>query len=263
MSRVLVTGGASGLGAALAAAFVARGDEVLRTDLNADRRTLTPRPRRPLRRRLGRGARVGRASTGAASTCWSTTPASPAAAGIDVATHGRVAAGSPRSTCSAWSAGPRTFVPMFKQQRVRPRSSTSPRSPAWCTRPGMGSYNAVKAGGGRVQRDLRPRARGVRRALLGGVPVVLPDQPDRDRCRAATRRVGKVIAQPGRRAPPVTADDIAAAVLEGLDRGEELILPDDAARDGVRAEAERPGGVRPGDAQAGRAAQQRCDPTGR
>ncbi|MEO7350715.1 MAG: SDR family NAD(P)-dependent oxidoreductase, partial [Marmoricola sp.] len=32
--RVLVTGGASGLGAALAAAFLARGDEVLIGDLN-------------------------------------------------------------------------------------------------------------------------------------------------------------------------------------------------------------------------------------
>ena len=33
MSRVLITGAASGLGAALAEAFAARGDEVLRTDL--------------------------------------------------------------------------------------------------------------------------------------------------------------------------------------------------------------------------------------
>ena len=33
MSRVLITGAASGLGAALATAFEARGDEVLRTDL--------------------------------------------------------------------------------------------------------------------------------------------------------------------------------------------------------------------------------------
>ena len=29
---------------------------------------------------------------------------------------------------------------------------------------------------------------------------------------------------------PVSADDIAAAVLEGLDRGDEVILPDEAAR---------------------------------
>ena len=34
MSRVLVTGAASGLGAALSAAFEARGDQVLRTDVN-------------------------------------------------------------------------------------------------------------------------------------------------------------------------------------------------------------------------------------
>jgi hypothetical protein len=30
---------------------------------------------------------------------------------------------------------------------------------------------------------------------------------------------------------PLTADDIAAAVLEGVDRGDELIVPDQAARD--------------------------------
>ena len=29
---------------------------------------------------------------------------------------------------------------------------------------------------------------------------------------------------------PITADDIAAAVLEGLDRGDELIVPDEPAR---------------------------------
>src|SRR6478672_3326300 len=40
--RVLVTGGASGLGLALVRAFVARGDEVLATDLQADRPDALP-----------------------------------------------------------------------------------------------------------------------------------------------------------------------------------------------------------------------------
>jgi hypothetical protein len=31
-------------------------------------------------------------------------------------------------------------------------------------------------------------------------------------------------------ASPISADDIAAAVLEGVDRGDELILPDEPAR---------------------------------
>jgi len=42
--------------------------------------------------------------------------------------------------------------------------------------------------------------------------------------------LGKVIAGLVE-SSPFTADDIAAAVLEGLDRGDELIVPDQAARD--------------------------------
>ena len=42
--------------------------------------------------------------------------------------------------------------------------------------------------------------------------------------------LGKVIASLVE-SSPITADDIAAAVLEGLARGDELILPDRAARD--------------------------------
>ena len=56
-------------------------------------------------------------------------------------------------------------------------------------------------------------------------------------------------------AAPLGPEDIAAAVLEGMDRGDELILPDDGGAGGVRAQADRPGGVRPGDAQAGRPTQ--------
>ena len=47
---------------------------------------------------------------------------------------------------------------------------------------------------------------------------------------------------------PLAPDDIAAAVLAGIDAGEELIVPDEPARDAV-AQARRPGGVRRGDAQ--------------
>ena len=36
------------------------------------------------------------------------------------------------------------------------------------------------------------------------------------------------------RRSPLTADDIAAAVLAGIDRGDELIVPDQAARAGLR-----------------------------
>ena len=43
---------------------------------------------------------------------------------------------------------------------------------------------------------------------------------------------------------PFTADDVARAVLAGLDAGEELILPDPMARAAYRAEGRRPPGVR-------------------
>ena len=67
--------------------------------------------------------------------------------------------------------------------------------------------------------------------------------------------LGKVIASLVENSP-ITADDIAAAVLEGLDRGDELIVPDRAGAGRLRAQAERPRGVRPGDAGAGRPARQ-------
>ena len=78
---MLVTGGASGLGAALAAAFAARGDEVLVGDINEPTPAVEDEAR-PSRNRhflkldvrsdddWAAAARVGRRSTGAASTCW-------------------------------------------------------------------------------------------------------------------------------------------------------------------------------------------------
>ncbi len=47
--------------------------------------------------------------------------------------------------------------------------------------------------------------------------------------QGADERVGAVIGRLVEHAPH-SADDIAAAVLAGLDRGEELIIPDEAAR---------------------------------
>ena len=83
--------------------------------------------------------------------------------------------------------GTRTFVPMFKQQRsgqiVNIASLAGLVHPA-----GMGSYNAVKAGVVAFSETVRPRAGGVRRALLGGLPVVLPDEPDREHGGAGTTR---------------------------------------------------------------------------
>ena len=99
---------------------------------------------------------------GAASTSWSTTPASPAAAGST----------SPPSTSGSWITeinlfgvvrGTRTFVPMFKRQRSghdrQRRLARRARAPG---RDGVLQRRQGRRG--RAHRDHRPRARGVRRA---------------------------------------------------------------------------------------------------
>ena len=50
-----------------------------------------------------------------------------------------------------------------------------------------------------------------------------------DSLRGADEALGAVVTQLVERSP-LTADDIAAAVLAGIDAGDEIILPDPAAR---------------------------------
>ena len=114
---------------------------------------------------------------------------------------------------------------------------------------GMGSYNAVKAAVVAFTETTGHElaAYGVHAHVVcpSYFRTNLMDSP-----AAPTRRVGAVM----RRlvdGVAVRADDIAAAVLEGVERGDELIVPDDAARSAYAAEAGRPGGVRRADAQAG------------
>ena len=183
MSRVLVTGAARGLGAALARPSGRAATRCCATDLDAagstSRSTSPPTT-------TGPRPRARRASTGAGSTCWSTTPASPVAAG-STSPPSTSGSGSPRSTSSAWSAASATFVPMFKRQRsghiVNVASLAGLVHPA-----GMASLQRGEGRRRRAHRDDRPRARGVRRARERGVPVVLPHRPGRPRCRAPTRR---------------------------------------------------------------------------
>ena len=118
---------------------------------------------------------------------------------------------------------------MFKRQRSGTIVNTA--SLAGLVHPaGMASYNAVKAAVVALTETTGHElaAYGVHRAR--GVPVVLPDQPDDARCRASDEALGRVIASLVE-SSPITADDIAAAVLEGIDRGDELIVPDQPARE--------------------------------
>ena len=167
MSRVLVTGAASGLGAALARAYAERGDDVLATDLAIDG--------------LGRSSTQLRLDITsdddwAAARDW----VEEHWGGLDVLVNNAGVAGGGRIDVAAmeeWSwiteinlfgavRGTRTFVPGLQgaalrhdRQRGLAGRSRAPRRDGVVQR-GEGS-------GRGVHRDRRPRARGVRRALRG------------------------------------------------------------------------------------------------
>jgi NAD(P)-dependent dehydrogenase (short-subunit alcohol dehydrogenase family) len=123
--------------------------------------------------------------------------------------------------------GTRAFVPMLKAQgsgRIVNIASLA----GLVHPPGMGSYNAVKAAvvafSETMAHELAPYGVGcsavcpsyfrtnLMASLRGG---------DKDLATQMSRLVEK---------SPISADDIAAAVLDGVDRGAELILPDEPAR---------------------------------
>jgi NAD(P)-dependent dehydrogenase (short-subunit alcohol dehydrogenase family) len=123
--------------------------------------------------------------------------------------------------------GTRAFAPMLKEQGsglvVNVASLAGLVHP-----PGMGSYNAVKAAVVALSETL-----GHELAPYGvGCAVVCPSYfrtnlmdslqgADTD----VARKVGAMVAQ-----SPLSADQIAEAVLAGLDQGLELIVPDEPAR---------------------------------
>jgi NAD(P)-dependent dehydrogenase (short-subunit alcohol dehydrogenase family) len=224
--RVLVTGGASGLGAALVAAHRARGDDVLVADLNApvegDHVVLDVRSD----------------DDWAAAVAW----VEEHWGGLDVLVNNAGVAGGGRidvATMDEWQwiteinlfgvvRGTRAFVPTFKRQRsgriVNVASLAGLVHPA-----GMASYNAVKAGVVAFTETT-----GHELAEYGVTAHVVCPSYFRtglvDAMQGSDEAVGAVIGSLVANAP-LGPDDIARAVLEAVDRGEELILPDDAARD--------------------------------
>jgi NAD(P)-dependent dehydrogenase (short-subunit alcohol dehydrogenase family) len=225
VSRVLITGGAGGLGGALAAAWRERGDEVLVADI-AD----------------------GIESTGIRLDVRSDDDWAAALArveeqwgGLDVLVNNAGVAGGGRLDVAGleeWQwiteinlfgavRGTRTFVPMMKRQGsgliVNIASLAGLVHPA-----GMASYNAVKAGvvalSETTGHELAPW--GVRCACV--CPSYFRTGLI-DSMQGTDTAFGQVIGSLVARAP-LGPEDIAAAVLEGLDRGDELILPDPAAR---------------------------------
>ncbi len=231
--RVLVTGGASGLGAALAAAFAARGDRVVVADIQE------PSESPPGIEFLRLDVRSD--DDWAAARAW----VESTWGGLDVLVNNAGVAGGGRVDVAGmdeWEwiteinlfgvvRGTRTFVPLLKDQRsghlVNIASLAGLVHPA-----GMGSYNAVKAAVVAFTETMSHELAefGVR------CTVVCPSYFRTglvDSMQGADTAVGEVIGALVHRAP-LGPEEIAAAVLEGMDRGEEIVLPDEAARAAYR-----------------------------
>jgi NAD(P)-dependent dehydrogenase (short-subunit alcohol dehydrogenase family) len=219
--RVLVTGAASGLGAALSNAFEARGDRVLRTDLG--------------------GADLALDITSDADWQDAVAHVRDTWGGLDVLVNNAGVAGGGRldvATIDEWQwildvnllgavRGTRAFVPMLKEQRsghiVNVASLAGLVHPA-----GMASYNAVKAAVVALSETTGHELAeyGVR------CSVVCPSYFRTnlmESVRGADTALATVMSALVERSP-LTADDIAAEVLAGLDAGEEVIIPDEPAR---------------------------------
>ncbi len=239
MSRVLVTGGSSGLGEALVKAFVARGDQVLVGDLNEP---VPSEATTDATGSAGGGADfvhldVRSDDDWAAAYAW----VDEHWGGLDVLVNNAGVAGGGRIDVAGmdeWQwiteinlfgvvRGTRTFVPMFKEQGsghiVNVASLAGLVHPA-----GMASYNAVKAG---VVAFSETTAHELAEWDVH-CSVVCPSYFRTrlvENMQGTDTAVGRVIGGLVD-AAPLGPEDIAAAVLEGMDRGDELILPDDAAR---------------------------------
>jgi NAD(P)-dependent dehydrogenase (short-subunit alcohol dehydrogenase family) len=237
--RVLVTGAAAGLGAALADAFRARGDEVLATDVAGSLPLVEEVASTPSRDRTGDTHRLDvtsdedwAAALARVEDVWG---------GLDVLVNNAGVAGGGRIDVAGldeWEwitainlfgvvRGCRTFVPMFKRQRsgqiVNVASLAGLVHPA-----GMASYNAVKAGVVALTETLGHELA----SYDVRASVVCPSYFRTNlmaSLRGADEALGAVVTQLVE-SSPITADHIARAVLAGLDAGDEVILPDPAAR---------------------------------
>lgn len=225
MSRVLVTGAASGLGAALVARFVAEGHQVLSTDVGED-------GSHPYLKLDVRNPADWDAAVAWCEDNWGGLDLLVNNAGI--ATGGRIDV----ETLDEWDRvvdinlmgvvrGCRAFVPLFKRHRsgyiVNTASAAGLVHP-----PMMSSYNTVKAGvvalSETLSHELSPY--GI------NVSVVCPSffrTNLADSIRGADSAMGATARRLIEKSPR-TADDIAAAVVAGINKKRHLIIPDRPAR---------------------------------
>jgi NAD(P)-dependent dehydrogenase (short-subunit alcohol dehydrogenase family) len=234
-ARVLVTGGASGLGEALVHRFAARGDRVLSADLSEPHSAIadSPSDNSVVHRVLD----VTSEDDWAAAVEW----VGSEWGGLDILVNNAGVAGGGRiELCSLedWQwifdinlfgvvRGTRAFVPMLKAQGSGRIVNTASLA-GLVHPPGMGSYNAVKAAvvafSETAAHELAPYGIGVTAVCPSFFRTNLMSSMrggDADLSAQISRLVER---------SPITADDIAAAVLEGIDRGDELVVPDEPAR---------------------------------
>lgn len=224
MSRVLVTGAASGLGEALTAAFRARGDEVLATD-----------------RVDGDGIDLILDITSDADWASALATVEERWGGLDVLVNNAGVAGGGRiELCSMddwrWITeinlfgvvrGVQTFTPMLKAQRSGHIVNVA--SLAGLVHPGgMGSYNAVKAAVVAFTETCGHElaAYGVRASAV--CPSYFRTNL-MDSMQGQDEAIGAVVGDLVRKSK-VSADDIASAVLAGMEAADDVIVPDEAAR---------------------------------
>lgn len=222
--RVLVTGGASGLGAALVRAFREAGDAVLVTDVHeAD------------------GVDLVLDITSDDDWAAAARHVEQTWGGLDVLVNNAGIAGGGRielSTIEEWRRiidvnllgvvrGTRTFTPVFKRQGSGHVVNVASLA-GLVHAAGMGSYNSVKAAvvafTETAGHELHPF--GVKAS------VVCPSYFKTNllsSMRGTDQRVGRVVAGMIERST-VTADEVAAAVLAGIANGDDVIVPDEPAR---------------------------------
>ena len=236
--RVLITGGASGLGLALATAFLERGDRVMVADLAPaeSRPESIPADARYLRLDV-RSEDEWQAARDEIDEVWG---------GLDVLVNNAGIAQGGRIemlTEDDWrlitdinllgvARGCRTFVPMLKKQG-RGRVVNTASLAGLVHPPTMSSYTAVKAAVVAISESLRWELEpfGV------DVSVICPSffrtnlaSSLNSSDPAAAEFASKLITR-----ARLDADQIAAEVMLALDAGEFLILPDPDARKNYRA----------------------------
>ncbi len=234
--RVLVTGGASGLGLALVRALDARGDHVLATDLSRGRPDALPASVGYLRLDVREDADWDAALAHVRDT-WG---------GLDVLVNNAGVAAGGRidvATMDEWRwivdinllgvvRGCRTFTPLFKEQGSGHLVNTASLA-GLVHAPGMAAYNAVKAGVVAVSETLSHEL-----APHGiAVTVVCPSffrsglDASFQGADAEMEDAGRALVSRSRR----SADEVAATVVRGIDARRDVVLTDVDGRVAWRA----------------------------